>query len=366
VRTRIWSAATLIVLSGCGARVVDVGQSGGGDSGTGQQFSVTGNCTTASCANQILACADGTSTPTNLQCSPHADAGAVSTFAGTCVLTGDCPSGVVTTCTTTPLPPPPCHGGDPCAASVGGAGSGLVSVEIDSPAGASASAELQAFFAEGFYTDVPKNFGACAYNPRGASLEESGVKGPAPNPGTITVTAANFTGSLNPLCDGTYPPSQSTAMLVGGALVSFAWARPAGNPYRFPTADPNLPAPHFIALGTADALAASAPALQRGSDVPVTWTVTGAPLTLEQVVVKLTQDMATVTCSFASTAGSGVVPADALLQLSAGPTTYTVYAEHQFEQGGPGGTPEAWDIRYMVQAVATTPTGLAKGTLTLQ
>jgi hypothetical protein len=247
----------------------------------------------------------------------------------------------------------------------------VVSVEVDPPtpvSGATTSA-LSAFFSSGGYdTSSDPKFGNCAYDTHGLGVgQESGVQGPAPNPGVLSITAQGFSGDLYPQCDGTYPDSQGSGTIAGGALIAFAWTTPSNNPYRFPMAYSGLPAPHSIALGASEPLAAQSPSISRAADSSLHWTVSGTPLALEQVVVQLVQGENSITCAFDASAGSGVVPADALLQLQSGSTSFAVYARHTYDEGSSTSqVPTGWTLHYEARAVAETPTGVAKGTLTLQ
>ena len=364
---------SFLLASACNARLLDVGTEP--DAGANTNVNVAAGCTAASCANQTLTCSgSGKTLPSNLQCVPHPDAGAVSIFSGTCMLTGTCDedAGAVSCATTPPAPMTSCTGSGPCASAVEAAGgSGYVSVTIApvSPGNASATSTVQAFFTAAIASNIhDQNFGDCVYAPTGAERGESGTRGPAPNPGEIDIMAPGFSADLFAACDGTYGVVQSAQAPAAGDAIAFSWSRPTGNPYGFPVAESGLPAPHFVALASADSLAASSPTLPRSSDIAVDWTSDGTPLALEQVLVELTQGDATLTCGFASSAGSGVIPADALLVMQEGAANYAVYAEHAHSQTSPpGDTPGlGWTVQFLIDAVATTPTGLAKGTLTLQ
>ncbi len=179
------------------------------------------------------------------------------------------------------------------------------------------------------------------------------------------MTAAGFTATSSPACDGLYTPATTSQTIAPGAQVSFAWSAPGDTQYgnNFPTSLPSVPAPHFVTLASSNALAAASPTVPRASDLAVDWTVTGTPLSMEQVVVALTQGMATVTCTFDASAGSGVVPADALLKLDAGSASYQVYSLHEADDGD---STDEWNLRFLVEMPAATPAGTAKGTLALQ
>jgi hypothetical protein len=163
-----------------------------------------------------------------------------------------------------------------------------------------------------------------------------------------------------------------------GSLVSFSWNPPTeiGTPGGgselgafFPSTLPTVPSPHVVTLGASDALAATMPSASRANDLPVSWTVSGTPLELEKVVVLLTQGVETVTCSFSASALSGVIPADALLELDAGAMAFEVYSLHEIDTSSAAAEEEGGgtsDIRVLVEIAASTLSGIAKGTLTTQ
>lgn len=376
-------------LAGCAAKVLAVGSgSGSSTPGSGENVPTQGSCTSASCANQSLTCVGG-GAPTNLECIPHPDA-SNSIFMGTCILQGDCTATGTTgttgtggssgsssttgvaSCVTTPLSScgTDSNGDQVCSASFGG--SGTVTVEMDPAAGdaGAASTTLSAFFtgAQGG-TSTQQTYGACIFDPYGASGdadEESGAQGPAPNPGDISIKASGFTGSLYPACDGTYASATSEGTPAAGSLVSLTWALPAGNPWQFPTSFPSVPAPHVIALHAGGPFTASYPSdpreLPRGHDDSETWVASSATGQLEQAIFLMTEGMATLTCTFPASDGAGTIPSEALLQLAAGKASYVVFSQtSQVENDADA----EWQLEFAINAVATTPNGLAKGTLGL-
>jgi hypothetical protein len=380
-------------LGACAAKVLTVGSgNGGSSSGSGETVTTQGSCTSASCANQSLTCVGG-GAPTNLACIPHPDADN-SIFMGTCILQGDCTttgtSGTdassgsssttgVATCVTTPLSScgSDSDGAQVCSSSFGG--SGIVTVEMDPAAGdaGAASTTLSAFFtgAQGG-TSTQQTYGACVFDPYGASADtdvESGAQGPAPNPGDISIKASGFTGTLYPACDGTYASATSEGTPAAGSLVSLTWALPAGNPWQFPTSLPGVPAPHVMLLPAGSVFATSYPSdppivrVPAGSpkpeDLPVEWLAPGATGHLEELVFLMTQGMATLTCTFPAADGSGTIPVEALLQLAAGKVSYVVFSQTtQLENDADA----EWQLKLAINAVATSPNGLAKGILDLE
>jgi hypothetical protein len=337
-------------LSACAARTLDVGAAKPGTSTS--PITYVGGCAAGSCGNQEFACAVGTAV--NLQCAPDPFAGQGSDPAGHCTLTGQCATADAGACPTASSTQ--CSGGV-CAAPVGGGG--YVSVERDG-----ASAVLAAYFNHGVEASNGQPFGACVYNPYGAETAQSGVTGAAaPNPGVVSVKGPALDVSATPACSGLYAPVTTAQTFAGGDLVTLSWKPPSTDPDTFPSSLPSVPAPHLVSLAGGQAFALAAPTIPRGTDVAVTWTVDGTPMALEQVVVLLTQGVATVRCAFDASMGSGVVPADALLKLAAAEASYAVFSQHQAEVKD---SSTSWDVLFELNAVAATPAGLAKGTVTLQ
>ncbi len=355
----------LVGTAACSSRTLDAGDldshSEEDIGSTASDVQYSGGCSVTSCSNQALTCTGGAAA-VNLTCSPHPTVPLAPVFNGTCILAGECADDAGTpVCATKPLP----IASDPDAAGITGGvigGSGLVSLELDANTGAAPSETLSAFFTSAFTFDTIKTFGSCAYAKYvGAAAGQSGNIGPAPNPGVITVTSGDVSATALPACDGIYQDGTASGAIAGGSALSIDWTRPAGNPYTFPDAYSELTAPHAITLTEASVFGTTAPVLARTGDVQLTWTTDGTPLDLEQVVVELVQGENSVTCSYPTSAGAGTIPADALLELAPGATTYGVYAQHQYEDDG-----DSWEVTLRARAAANTASGLAKGPLTLQ
>jgi hypothetical protein len=381
-------ALTALASLACNAHTLDVGATdgggsgGGGDPGSGA-VTYTGGCTAASCANAPISCAGlgsaaGEATPEDVQCVPSPLAGQGSEPAGSCIVnyvckvptTGVAPDGGACPAWTKPMSATPCPAGESCAGATavgaGGLGKGIVSVELDpSTNGSAGSTTLSAYFTLNAGSSSPQTFGDCTFDPQGAARPAGGVLdgAPSPNAGPVTAKGPALDVVASPACDGTYAGATSAQSFAGGDLVSFSWNPPATsttNPLAFPTSLPQIPAPHLVTLG-AGPLDAASPTIARASDVAITWTATGTPMSLEEVVVLFTQGTATVTCAFPGTAGSGVVPADALLKLGGAAASYEVYSQHAGSSAGNG-----WNVSFAVNVVAIAAGGLAKGTAVLQ
>ncbi len=366
-RSRVAAVLTFALAgtAACSSRTLDAGDldshSEESVGSTASDVQYTGGCSITSCSNQSLTCAGGADA-VNLTCSPHPTVASAPVFDGTCILAGACADDAGTpVCATKPLP----VASDPDAGGVSGGvvgGSGFVSLELDAKAGAAPTETLSAFFTNAFTFDTIKTFGSCSYAKYvGAAAGQSGNIGPAPNPGVITVTSGSVSARAQPACDGTYQDAAASGAIASGSTLSIDWTRPSGNPFTFPDAYSELTAPHPITLTGASVFGTTAPELARTGDVQLTWTTDGTPLDLEQVVVELVQGEDSVTCSYPISAGAGTIPADALLELAPGATTYGIYAQHQYEDDG-----DSWEITLRARAAASTASGLAKGPLTLQ
>lgn len=393
MKTNFLAQAALASLAGlaattsvaCGAHTLDVGSTDGGGGGSGPGATTySGGCTPASCANASVSCpglgsASGEATPENVQCVPSPLAGQGSEPAGSCILNYTCkvpgvgssPDGGACPAWTTPESATPCPAGVTCAsagATTGGPALGIVSLELDPSAnGSVASTTLSAYFTYSIPSSSPQTIGACAFDPQGAARPTGGIVegSPSPNAGPVSAKGPALTVVASPACDGTYAGATSGETFTGGDVLSFSWNPPATssqNPTPFPMSLPQIPAPHVITLG-AGLLDAGSPAIPRAQDLPLSWTTTGAPMSLEQVIALFTQGKATVTCAFPASAGSGVVPADALLKLGGAPTSYEVFSQHA---GTASSTGLGWSVSFAVNAVALSAGGLAKGTATLQ
>jgi hypothetical protein len=375
---------------GCGAHTLDVGSTDGGSGGSGGSGSgpgattYSGGCTPASCANASVSCpglgsAGGEATPENVQCVPSPNAGQGSEPAGSCILNYTCkvpgvgtsPDGGGCPAWTTPESAAPCPAGVTCAsagATAAGPALGIVTVELDPAAnGSVASTTLSAYFTYNVPSNTPQTIGACVFDPEGAARPTGGIVqgSPSPNAGSVSAKGPALSVVASPACDGTYAGATSAETFAGGDVLSFSWNPPttsSQNPTPFPTTLPLIPAPHVITLGTG-LLDAASPAIPRAQDLSLSWTTTGTPMSLEQVFALFTQGKATVTCAFPASAGSGVVPADALLKLAGAPASYEVFSQHA---GIASSTGLGWSVSFPVNAVAIATGGLAKGTATLQ
>ncbi len=182
---------------------------------------------------------------------------------------------------------------------------------------------------------------------------------PWPNEGTVTATAAGFTLSASPLCDGSYPVASVSQLVDQGAVVSFAWVGGANQPN--PTL-PTIPGPHAISVTEPGTLNASATTLPRANDVALSWTLLETPLSLEQVGFELVQGVQRLECRFPASAAAGTVPADALLEFASGSAQFRMFSLHASLASSDNTTPT-----FIVSRQAVFSDGPAvQGTLTLQ
>ncbi|HEY1957571.1 MAG TPA: hypothetical protein VGH28_18255 [Polyangiaceae bacterium] len=303
---RSFLTSLFILTAACGGNL-DVGDGPGHDGGTSA-------CAMSDCSAYKITCSDGQ--PTNLQCVYD------SAISG-CTLTGQCAAPAATqTCTFTP--PPSCSGSGPCSA-IGGIGGGGEIDLVSDPTATTTSITVDMANA------LAQTFGDCSYYADGDASPGYVVGQPLPNEGTITATAGALTLSVSPLCDGSYPPASIGQVVDQGGVVAFSWTGDGLDPN---PSFPNVPGPHAISVAEPGTLDASGTSLSRASDLALAWTTLEAPLSLEQVGFELVQSPKRLECRFSSSATSGTVPADALLQFASGSAQFRMFSVHASQTSG--------------------------------
>ena len=209
-----------------------------------------------------------------------------------------------------------------------------------------------------------QTFGACVYNKYGGNRAVRVRRGARAAPGIVTVTAPGFTESVVPACDGTYA-RDDLRDVAPGLSVGFAWSSQAaaGSGTDFPSSLPSASAPHFVALATSDALAATSPDIRARTILHVDWTVTGRRSSSSRWSSVADAGAGGCDVHLRRRRWLGCRSRDALLMLDKGSASYDVYSLHEADDGMAGG---AGYLRFLVEMAAATPTGLAKGTLTLE
>jgi len=329
-----------LLVAACGGNL-NVGNPSGGDAGGNVVGS--GSCTASDCSAYAITCSTGQ--PTNLQCVPD------NAISG-CTLTGQCTEPSATqTCTYTP-PPPNCGNNGPCAVASGLPGGGEIDLSSD-PTTSTTTLTVN------LGSSTSQTIGACTYLPNGLGGEGYVVGQPLANEGTVTASAAAFTLSDAPLCDGSYPIATTSGLVDQGAVVTFEWTGIKETPN--PTF-PNIPAPHAISVAEPGTLSASGTTLLRANDAALAWTPLEPPLSLEQVGFELVQGTKRLECAFSSSANAGIVPADALLDFAAGSAQFRMFSLHAGSAND-----GIQSTAFVVMRQATFSDGPAvSGTLTLQ
>jgi hypothetical protein len=361
-----------VLLAACGGETLFVGtgaqeSTGGGAGSGGEPVASTPSCDSSYCTGFQIACSDG-STPTNLTCAQTNDLELDVQF---CVLTGQCTAATTDaaaatlSCASSIIAQ--CVEFDDCPADFGG--SGYVMVEMDR-----STSPVSSVVSVNFNRAAPAGstaaFGDCVYDSEGAdTLQSTDSWTPASSPGTIEIatagTSSNLFAEIGNQCDGLYEPITVSSVIAPGTEVGFTFGL-NGSDNSIPNDSLTVAAPHVMTLGASDLLARPTPTLPRNADVNVSWTFAGTPLAGEKPVVQLTQGNATLTCTFDASAGQGVIPADGISMLAPdpnSPVTYDVFALHELDNET---SPNEWTVHYQLKATALTPSGTAKGSLTVQ
>jgi hypothetical protein len=338
--TTLFSLSVLTLLA-CGGDL-NVGNGPGGSDASNGNVVGSGGCKASDCSAYAITCSSGQ--PSNLQCVPD------SMISG-CTLTGQCTDTTATqTCTYTP-PPANCGNNSPCAGVSGIPGGGEIDLSSDTT---TSTTTLTVNLGD----SSSETIGACTYEPTGAGSEGFVEGQPLTNEGTVTASAAGFTLSDAPLCDGSYPTATTNQLVDQGAVVTFSWS---GVPETPNPTFPNIPAPHAISVTEPGTLSASGTTLLRANDAPLAWTPLEPPLSLEQVGFELIQGPKRLECRFTSSDNAGIVPADALLDFAAGTAQFRMFSVHV------GATDGIQSTAFVVMRQATFSDGPAvSGTLTLQ
>jgi hypothetical protein len=222
------------------------------------------------------------------------------------------------------------------------------------------------FLQPGATSCATTTIGACTINPcftPTSSMTGSEVT----NAGGVRVTTAAGSDAIEPGSDGNYA-SQTFAGVpwtTGGDAITVAWARFPGST-NAAGGMVVLPTPAYVTLSAASPFFGPTSTLSRTADLTFSWTSDSPPSSVERVGVYLVSGGTQVGCNFATSAGSGVVPAAALKTLPAGAGTFNVHSkrttvEHLAAEDG-----TTWVFGFNVDALARTSEGVASGTVTFQ
>src|SRR5262249_17001690 len=128
---------------------------------------------------------------------------------------------------------------------------------------------------------------------------------------------------LAPRNDGTYPSDVTQGQLAwkaGGEPITIGWAHPLGDPDAVGS-EVQMTPPPYVSLTPDSAFFQLPNALPRTTDLRLAWTADTTPSSNDGMVVNLRQSnmastvAARLLCTFAVSAGQGVVPAAALALL---------------------------------------------------
>ncbi len=155
--------------------------------------------------------------------------------------------------------------------------------------------------------------------------------------GAIHLTGGVKTIDLAPKADGTYSPvSGSTSLFNGGETLT---VNAEGKDV--PAFTTSLTVPSLVTL-TAPAAPGGALTVTRSAGVTATFTGTTGTVVLYFGLAG-TSSAHTATCTFAASAGTGVVPASAFADFGTGTGTFDFYVKE-----ASSASPDGWDIRFTV------------------
>jgi hypothetical protein len=263
-----------------------------------------------------------------------------------------------------------CGGTTGSNASSSSAGSAEFWVKSSVPAVGStvgASFVLNALFLQpGATSCATTTIGACTIDPC-FTPTSSRTGSEVTDAGEVQVTTATGSDAIESGSDGNYA-SQTFAGVpwtTGGDAITVAWARFPGST-NAAGGMVVLPTPAYVTLSAASPFVGPTSTLSRTADLTFSWTSDSPPSSAELVGVYLVSGGTQVGCNFATSAGSGVVPAAALQTLPAGAGTFDVHSkratvEHLVAEDG-----TRWVFGFNVDALARTSEGVASGTVTFQ
>lgn len=228
-----------------------------------------------------------------------------------------------------------------------------VSESVTAPSAAS-NYRAGAFFAIGAKStdDVvaTTTFGTCVAE---TIKPRDGADGTDVSAGKLTISGGSKTIEITPKSDNTYTPSSSSAQtLFSGGEQLTAKVEGAGVP-AFQT---TLTAPSKLVV-TAPLLAADAGPdstldMTRASGLGITWTGTSSGTFVAYFATTSPNEVHTLTCRYAPSAGSAQIPKEALATLFAGEGFFDMYVE---EKSKP--TVKDWAVSFTVTTNTNSATG---------
>jgi hypothetical protein len=260
-----------------------------------------------------------------------------------------------------------CGGSSSSGSPATGSGSFTVTSDWPVPGGiAGASYKRSVSFASPASScTTSSGSGACTVNPCYGAPPAAIV----PEAGQITINGADMTSVvLSPESDGAYTPFVVAGQLpwnTSGDSVAFQWSHGPGNAGAS-GGSLTVPTPAYVTLAGGSPFATSPTTIQRNQDLDVSWSTDSAPGAADSIVVNVASGTVQVVCTFAASAGSGVVPTAVLQNLGAGNGTYDVHAKEYAYQDLMGDDGTAWTLSFNVQAEARTAYGVASGSVTLE
>jgi hypothetical protein len=261
-------------------------------------------------------------------------------------------------------------GGSQNQAAAGGSGS--ITVMSDRPIQGSLSGaqyQREASFTPAMGGCPTTTLGACSVNPCRPTSSTGTPSAPLPNAGTVTIGGAEMTSAtLEPQRTGSYTAyvvPEQVAWLTGGESVTLAWEHAPGDDSQG-GGSITMFTPPYLALTGGSAFDAAPTTIARNEDLTVAWTSDSSPSVLDQVLVDIWTGSTQLTCQYVASAGIGVVPAEALQHLTAGPGNFDIHSKEYASKTVTGVDGSSWSYGFNVDAHARASYGLTYGAVTVQ
>ncbi len=251
-------------------------------------------------------------------------------------------------------------------------GSGSITVMSDRPIQGSLSGaqyEREASFTPATAGCPTTTIGACSVNPCRPISSAGTPTAPLPSAGTVTIAGAEMTSdALEPQSNGSYASfvvPEQVAWLTGGERVTLAWQHAPGDESQG-GGSITMSTPPYLALADGSAFDSAPTSIARSQDLTVSWTSDSSPSVLDQVLVDIWTGSTQLTCSYVVSAGTGVVPAEALQHLTAGQGNFDIHSKEYASQTVTGVDGSSWSFGFNVDAHARASYGLTYGAVTVQ
>jgi hypothetical protein len=249
-------------------------------------------------------------------------------------------------------------------------GSGYFTVTSD---GAVGSYEASVVFTSGWYDPSAfQSIGACQINPTYIEPvnDHSGIVGaPRPQAGAVYIDGGFLGLEFHPIANGDYPAQNGNTLAWGGGeSIIIKWPGGAGVSSGLEAGVSHVfKAPTYAHLDPKSALSDKTPKLSiLGDDLTLIWHFDSQPAADDKIVLELriaagSEYWHRAVCAFDASAGQGIVPADAIMQLGRGTGTYAVTSEHDFSTV----LGYEWHLNYKLASYVSDATGTATNSVVI-